>query len=120
MSQLLATTGAVIRGRGGAAFLGDDPRCFHVRLDGPLERRIRQAMRIEGIGEDEARRRQAETDRVRSLYLRRFYDRDALDPTMYHLMLDNTVVPLSVCTDLIAIAAIAARAARGGAPGPSG
>jgi cytidylate kinase len=120
MSQLLATTGAVIRGRGGAAFLGDDPRCFHVRLDGPLERRIRQGMRIEGIGEAEARARQAETDRVRSLYLRRFYDRDASDPTTYHLMLDSTVVPLAVCTDLIAIAAIEARAARGGAPAPSG
>jgi hypothetical protein len=120
MSQLLATTGAVIRGRGGAAFLGDDPRCFHVRLDGPLERRIRQAMRIEGIDETEARRRQAETDRVRSLYLRRFYDRDARDPAMYHLMLDSTVVPLAVCTDLIATAARAARAVRGGAPGPSG
>ena len=119
MSQLLATTGAVIRGRGGAAFLGDDPRCFHVRLDGPLERRIRQAMRIEGIGEAEARRRQAETDRVRSLYLRRFYDLDACDPAMYHLMLDSTAVPLPVCTDLIAIGAIEARAARGGAPGPS-
>jgi cytidylate kinase len=120
MAQLLATTGAVIRGRGGAAFLGDDPRCFHVRLDGPVERRIRQAMRIEGIGETEARERQAETDRVRSLYLRRFYDRDASDPTMYHLMLDSTVVALAVCTDLIAIAAIAARAARGGVPGPPG
>jgi cytidylate kinase len=120
MAQLLATTGAVIRGRGGAAFLGDDPRCFHVRLDGPVERRIRQAMRIEGIGETEARERQAETDRVRSLYLRRFYDRDASDPTMYHLMLDSTVVALAVCTDLIAIAAIAARAARGGVPGSPG
>jgi len=119
MCRLVATTGAVIRGRGGAAFLGDDPRCFHVRLDGPLERRIRQAMRIEGIGEAEARRRQAETDRVRSLYLRRFYDRDACDPAMYHLMLDSTAVPLPVCTDLIAIGAIEARAARGGAPGPS-
>jgi hypothetical protein len=77
-------------------------------------------MRIEGIGEAEARARQAETDRVRSLYLRRFYDQDASDPTMYQLMLDSTVVPLAVCTDLIAIAAIEARAARGGAPAPSG
>ena len=120
MCELVATTGAVIRGRGGAAFLGDDPRCFHVRLDGPLERRIRQAMRIEGIGEDEARRRQAETDRVRSLYVRRFYDRDARDPAMYHLMLDSTVVPLAVCTDLIATAARRAWAARRGSPGSSG
>jgi hypothetical protein len=39
---------------------------------------------------------------------------------MYHLMLDSTIVPRAVCTDLIATAAIEARAARGGFPGPSG
>jgi hypothetical protein len=55
-------------------------------------------------------RRLAETDRARSLYLRRFYDRDSRDPALYHLMLDSTVVPLAVCTDLIATAAGAARA----------
>ena len=77
MCRLMETTGAVIQGRGGAAFLGHDPRCFHVRLDGPRERRIRQAMEIEGIGEDEARRRQTETDRARSFYIRRFYGREA-------------------------------------------
>jgi len=109
MCQLVATTGAVIRGRGAAAFLGDDPRCFHVRLDGPVDRRIRQAMEIEGIGKDEAARRLAETDRARSLYLRRFYDRDSRDPALYHLMLDSTLVPLAVCADLIATAAGAAR-----------
>jgi cytidylate kinase len=112
MCQLMETTGAVIRGRGAAAFLGDDPRCFHVRLDGPRDRRIRQAMEIEGIGQEEAERRQAETDQARSLYLRRFYERDAGDPTLYHLMLDSTVVPLPVCTDVIATAAREAWAAR--------
>jgi cytidylate kinase len=110
MCRLVATTGAVIRGRGAAAFLGDDPRCFHVRLDGPVDRRIRQAMEIEGVGRDEAERRQAETDHARSFYLRRFYGRDSRDPALYHLMLDSTVVPLAVCTDLIATAARAARA----------
>ena len=55
-------------------------------------------------------RRVAETDRARSLYLRRFYDRDSHDPALYHLVLHSTVVPLAVCTDLIAAAASAARA----------
>jgi len=67
-------------------------------------------MEIEGIRQEEAERRLAETDRARSLYLRRFYDRDSRDPSMYHLVLDSTVVPLAVCTDLIATAARAARA----------
>ena len=116
MRNLLETTGGVIRGRGGAAFLGRDPRCFHVRLDGPVESRIRQAMRIEGIDEETATRRQAQTDQARSLYIHRFYERDVHDPTMYHLILDSTVVPLPVGADLIAQAARATLAGRGDSP----
>jgi cytidylate kinase len=113
MCHLVETTGGVVRGRGGAAFLGGDSRCFHVRLDGPVEARVRQAMRIEGIGEEEARQRQAETDRARSLYVQRFYQRDVHDPTLYHLILDSTVIPLPVCAEVIARAAVAARAISG-------
>lgn len=37
--------------RGPAVALGDDPSVLRVRLGGPPERRLRQAMMIEGIGE---------------------------------------------------------------------
>ncbi|HEX3540794.1 MAG TPA: cytidylate kinase-like family protein [Acidimicrobiales bacterium] len=102
--HLLESGGGVVLGRGAAAFLGRAPGCFHVRLDGPRDARVAQAARIEKISEDEARRRQAETDRTRALYVRRFYDRDNAGPALYHLLMDSTTVPLDGCVDLIAAA----------------
>ena len=104
---LADSTGGVVLGRGGMAVLADRPGAFHVRLQGPKRRRVRQAMQREGIDEAEAARRLRETDRARALYLRRFYDCDADDPTRYHLIIDSTVVPLAICVDLIVRAATA-------------
>ena len=104
---LADSTGGVVLGRGGMAVLADRPGTFHVRLQGPKRRRIRQAMQREGIDEAKAARRLRETDRARALYLRRFYDCDADDPTHYHLIIDSTVVPVATCADLIAWAATA-------------
>ena len=99
--HLADSTGGVILGRGGMAVLADRPDAFHVRLDGPKHRRIRQAMAREGIDEAEATRRLRETDRARALYLRRFYDCDATNSTLYHLVIDSTALPLDACVDLI-------------------
>jgi cytidylate kinase len=76
-----------------------------VRLDGPTDRRVRQAMRISGIDETEARRRCHETDRARRVYVKRFYDRDVDDVALYHLVIDSTVVNLDACSDTILVAA---------------
>ena len=53
---LAAAGGGVILGRAAAVVLGKD-RGFHVRLDGPAERRIAQGAAIEGISEEQARER---------------------------------------------------------------
>lgn len=102
-----AERGAVILGRAGAVVLADDPRALHVRLSGPRERRIEQAMRIEGVDEQTARERQARTDRARDAYVRTFYRVDAHDPALYHLSLDSTRLALETCVELIAAAALA-------------
>ena len=78
---------------------------FHVRLEGPEEARVRQAMWIGGIDEGTARRRRADTDSVRETYLRRLYGRDWRDFSLYHLILDSTAMPLEVCTDVVVAAA---------------
>jgi len=95
------TTGGVVLGRAGMAVLADREGVFHARLDGPKARRVRQAMAHEQIDEAEATRRLRETDKARALYVRRFYDRDPRDCTLYHLVLDSTALPLDVCADLI-------------------
>jgi cytidylate kinase len=105
--NLADTTGGVVLGRAGMAVLADRPDACHVRLDGPKPRRIRQAMAREHVDEAEATRRLRETDKARALYVRRFYDRDPRDSTLYHLVLDSTTLPLDVCAQLIVRAATA-------------
>jgi cytidylate kinase len=97
----------VVLGRAGAIVLRDDPKALHVRLDGPRDRRLEQAMRLNGLDREAAEQHMRETDRAREAYVRQFYDCDARDPKLYHLVLDSTAFPLDACVELIAQAAAA-------------
>lgn len=97
--------GAVVLGRAAASVLGDRPGCLHVRLGGPVARRVEQVVRLEGIEVEEARRVQVEVDAARRAYVRHFYRRDPEDPSLYHLGIDSTRVPLGVVVDLVVSAA---------------
>ncbi len=105
--DLAATTGAVVLGRAGAVVLSGHPRAFHIRLDGPPSRRVNQAAIIEGIPAEIAQDRLVETDRARARFVSRLYGREPTDPTLYHLVLDSTVVSLDDCVELLAAAAAA-------------
>jgi hypothetical protein len=96
---------AVILGRSGALILRDDPHALHVRLDGPRERRIEQAMRLFGMDRETAERQQRETDRAREAYARHFYGADVRDPSLYHLIVDSTVFGLDATLELLVLAA---------------
>jgi len=95
----------VILGRAGALVLGDDPGVLHVRLDGPRERRIEQAIRLEGVDREEAEQRLDASDRARESYVRHFYHADARAPEHYHLVIDSTAVRLDAVVDTIVLAA---------------
>lgn len=105
LAPLVAGGAAVVLGRASAVVLHDRPRTLHVRLDGPLEARIARGAEMEGVDRAEAERRQSRTDRARALFVRRLYHHDVLDPALYHLRLDTTVVPLDVVVDLIELLA---------------
>jgi cytidylate kinase len=95
----------VVLGRAGAMVLCRRPGALHVRLDGPAEARVFQGMRVEEIDEEEARRRQRNSDRARIDYVKHFYRADARDPRHYHMVLDSTTVALPTCVELIVTAA---------------
>jgi cytidylate kinase len=102
----LATgTGAVVLGRAAAVVLADRPGTLHVRLRGPRDRRLRQAMELRGIDADTAQREMADNDRARAAYVRRFYRCDPDDAGLYHLVCDSTAVPLAAVVELIAFTA---------------
>lgn len=109
---------AIILGRAGALVLNEHPGTLHVRLDGPAERRVAQAIRLSQIDEPEARRGLHQTDRAREAYVRHFYGVNANDPALYHLVIDSTVIGLDTCAGLIADAAEAITA--GSPPGGEG
>jgi cytidylate kinase len=91
----------VVLGRAGALVLRNDPRALHVRLDGPREKRIEQAMRLGAGAREEVEQRLQETDRAREAYVRHFYHHDAHDPDLYHLTIDSTAIPLETVVDVI-------------------
>jgi cytidylate kinase len=104
---LAAGDGGVILGRAAAVVLGKDLG-YHVRLDGPPERRVVQGAVIEGISEEEARARLRAADKARTAYVRRLYRVDPTDAALYHLVIDSTAIPLDTVTELV-LAAIRAQ-----------
>jgi cytidylate kinase len=95
----------VVLGRAAAIVLRDRAGAVHVRLDGPEEARVAQGMRVEGIDEDEVRRRLRDSDRARMDYVKHFYRADPRDPRHYHLVLNSTALTLETCVALIVAAA---------------
>jgi cytidylate kinase len=77
---------------GGAVILRERPGALHVRLDGPAERRVAQAMELEGLSRSDAERLRRDGDRAREAYVRHFYGCDARDPSLYHLVIDSTAL----------------------------
>jgi cytidylate kinase len=100
-----ATGEGVILGRGATVVLRKDPRALRVRLDGPPERRVRQAMRFRPLDFDVADRARARFDRTHEAYLRQFYGISINDPGLYHLVIDSTSIEFEACVEIIATAA---------------
>jgi cytidylate kinase len=100
--------GGVILGRAAAVVLGATPNAYHVRLTGPPERRLERIQSMESAPtEAEARAQQADTDKAWSRFVSRLFDRDPADPSLYHLVVDTTALPIDTCVDVLATAATA-------------
>ncbi len=84
--------------------LRDHPDAVHVRLDGPPQRRVAQAMELEGFSKSDAERLRRDGDRAREAYVRHFYGRDARDPALYHLVIDSTRLGTETVVEVIAAA----------------
>lgn len=100
-----ATGEGVILGRAGMIVLSEHPSVLRVRLDGPPDRRIRQAMKLGGLDEESAAAALRRLDRAQADYVRQFYGADIRDVGLYHLAIDSTAIALETCVELIADAA---------------
>jgi cytidylate kinase len=101
-----ATGEGVILGRGSVVLLREDPRALRVRLDGPADRRIDHARRLDPrLDRETAERALRKFDRTHAAYLQQYYGVDIHDSTLYHLVLDSTRIELDACVEMIARAA---------------
>lgn len=105
LRRQVATGEGVILGRGAVVLLREHPGALRVRLDGPPDRRARQAMMIQGLGANDAERARAQFDRAHAAYFRQFYAVQIQDPALYHVVLDSTSIELDACVEMIARAA---------------
>lgn len=111
-----ATGHGVILGRAAVVVLGDRPDVLRVRLDGPVERRIAQAMDLGGLDRPSTEAALRRADRTHAEYARQLYRADIADPALYHLVLDSTALELTACVDVIERSARALRPAAAQAP----
>ena len=95
----------VIVGRGGQALLQGLSNVLHVRIEAPLDRRIRRVQEQEHLDEPAARARIAERDAAAADYLRRFYKLDWTDRFLYHLWLNTGYWDVESAARIIAGAA---------------
>jgi cytidylate kinase len=102
-----ATGEGVILGRAAVLVLRDDPRVLRVRLDGPPERRLRQAIELEGLERSTAEHALRQADRAHAEYVRQFYGARLDDPSLYHVLLDSTAIDLDTCVEVVARVAAA-------------
>jgi cytidylate kinase len=97
--------GGVLLGRASAIVLQGRPDVLSVRLDAPVDARIRDVIQRRGIDEAAARRDQREVDAARGAYARTFYGRSLDDPRLFHLMLDSTALSRDACVEIVITAA---------------
>jgi Cytidylate kinase-like family len=73
----------ILVGRGANVITGRLPNVFHVRLVAPIATRIRHAAEYYHLGEAEAAKLIREQDHARRRYLRRYFNAEIDDPTLY-------------------------------------
>jgi cytidylate kinase len=94
----------VILGRGGQAILQDKPDVLHVRLVASLDARVQRLHKQENFSLAEAQDIAVKRDQASAEYLKRFYNLDWADPTLYDLVINTTKLGLEGVTQLIVAA----------------
>ncbi len=101
ISALGQRRGVVVVGRGGQCILKDNPRTLHVRFVADFEDRVAWTAKRRGLAADAARDFVHKVDSRSQDYLRFYFDCDPDLPSLYHLTLNTSRVPLEKCMDVV-------------------
>lgn len=96
---------AMIVGRGGQMILRERPDVLHVQVIARFETRVYNIIKREGVKWREAAHRVRRADEQRAGYLRRFYNVDWLDASLYDLVISTDKLDDETAVELVAAAA---------------
>jgi len=91
----------VIVGRGGMAALQDKPDVLHVRIQAPVELRVKRLMGHESLTQDEAQKRIRERDLSDVGWIKRFFGFDSHEPSLFDLIINTAKYTPEDAVDLI-------------------
>jgi CMP/dCMP kinase len=96
----------VIVGRGGQAILHGRPGVLHVRIEAPLESRIKRLREAVDFTPYAAKQEILAHDRTTADYLKRFYGVDWSDSALYHLIINTDLLGIAAAARLIVSAVV--------------
>jgi cytidylate kinase len=100
--RLAALGHTILVGRGANVITARLPHVFHVRLVAPLATRIHQIAEYYHLGEAEAAKVVRELDQARRRYLRRYFNAEVDDPTLYDVTLNTGRLGFARAAEVIA------------------
>jgi len=92
----------ILVGRGGNIITARLPNVFHVRLVAPLATRIRHTAEYYHLSESEAAKLVREQDQARGRYVRRYFNAEIDDPTLYDVTLNTDRLGFARAAEVIA------------------
>jgi cytidylate kinase len=95
---------AVVVGRGACKISEDLANGFHIRIVAPLSWRAKQVASFYHLSEEEAVRRIRLFDAERAAFVRKYFDEDIENPTLYDMVLNQGTLPMDLIVDLVATA----------------
>lgn len=99
--DLAQTRDVLLLGRAGQMLFQNSPNCFHVRIVAPLEKRGTVIEKRFDVSAEEAKRQMEESDGIRADYLKRHYNVDIDDASLYDLCLNTGTLSEEIAADLI-------------------
>lgn len=99
--QLANIGSVIIIGRGANIITANMNNVFHVRLFANLETRIKRIMKVRDLSRSEAITYIEKDDQARKNYLKTYFNKDIDNPTIYHMVLNTSMLSTDEAVDII-------------------
>ena len=101
VEELWRRDDVVIVGRGSQRILSSKPHTLHVRFVGTIQDRCKQVMATDSLTHVEAAKKILAIDKGRAHYLKHHHDAEWTDSTLYHLVINTSMIPINQAVTII-------------------